>query len=95
MFTNSSSIILTEQWDSALSDIDNAQNGVDLALIRLDRPVTGITPATLYTGSDEIGRIAYWIGYGSIGNGTSGEDPATFGVRYGMENVLDERGDDD
>jgi hypothetical protein len=50
----------------------NAFNGYDLALVRLNTPVLGVTPASLYTGSSEVGQVATFVGYGFTGTGLSG-----------------------
>jgi hypothetical protein len=34
----------------------------DIALVALDEPVTGIGPAKLYTGSDEVGMTVTFVG---------------------------------
>jgi hypothetical protein len=46
--------------------------GYDLALIHLHDPVTGIMPATVYTGNNEIGKVGTYVGYGMRGDGISG-----------------------
>jgi len=42
---------------------------VDLALIKLDRPVTGIRPINLYQGEDEVDKIVSLVGWGYSGKG--------------------------
>jgi len=60
----------------------------DLALLRLESDVAGVTPAVRYRGSDEFGRIATSVGYGAFGDGLSGilDDG---GTRRAGQNVID------
>lgn len=44
----------------------------DIALVRLRTPVTGITPAKLYSGSDELGMVLTIVGTGEHGTGLTG-----------------------
>jgi hypothetical protein len=44
----------------------------DVALLQLVEPVTDITPARLYTGTDEQGLIATFVGRGGTGTGLTG-----------------------
>lgn len=46
--------------------------GVDLALLRLDHVVKGVTPVTLQRAADEQQSVATLVGWGSTGTGTSG-----------------------
>jgi len=51
-------------------DID----GVDMAIVKLDRPVEGLGKApALYAGSAEIGKYLVFGGYGKRGTGSTGE----------------------
>ena len=45
---------------------------VDLALIKLDRPVTGIRPISLYNQLDEFNKVVSFVGWGFTGMGTPG-----------------------
>jgi len=45
---------------------------VDLALIKLDRPVTNIRPASLYQQMDELDQVVSLVGWGFTGMGTPG-----------------------
>lgn len=60
----------------------------DLALIKLGSIVPGITPASLYTGSNELGKIGYTVGYGYGGNGLTGYTGG-YGTKRAMKNVID------
>jgi hypothetical protein len=65
------------------------ENGWDLALLRLDAPITGINLPTLYTGSNELGATATYTGYGLTGNGNTGALSGTAGTLRAGQNVLD------
>jgi len=57
-------------------DIDN-QTGFDMAVLRLPRPLTNLGPQpALYAGSDERGKLITFVGHGTRGIGSSGEDEA-------------------
>jgi len=66
--------------------------GWDIGLLQLDRPVTNITAATRYTGFDDIGMTAAFVGYGRTGTGETGALSGTFGTKRAAENVLDKDG---
>ena len=51
---------------------NNERRGYDIGLIRLRTPVVGVTPATLYRGSDEVGQVGRIVGYGDHGDGQIG-----------------------
>ncbi|MFG0307182.1 MAG: S1 family peptidase [Phycisphaerales bacterium JB040] len=62
-------VLLHPAWtDGSLPD----EQRPDLALVRLDRPVTGVTPSPLYRGSDEAGQVVTFVGGGVTGNGRDG-----------------------
>ncbi|MEW6207324.1 MAG: trypsin-like serine protease [Acidobacteriota bacterium] len=44
----------------------------DLALIRLREPVSGIEPVSIYTATDEVGKIVTFVGRGDTGTGLTG-----------------------
>lgn len=48
------------------------EEGVDLALLRLDRPVRNVTPVPLYRGDDEYDQTVSFLGWGFTGWGTVG-----------------------
>lgn len=45
----------------------------DIALIELRSPVENVTPLALYRGSDEVTKIAMFLGKGATGNGMDGQ----------------------
>lgn len=72
---------------------DSLAKGDDLALLRLSSTVADVTPATLYTGSDELGHAGTHVGYGKTGTGLTGAtEPA--GAKRAAENVVDTFGSD-
>jgi hypothetical protein len=63
--------------------------GWDIALFRLSTPVTGITPAKLYSGSNELGALVTMVGAGSAGTTSTGPRPNPAPVLYASTNVID------
>jgi hypothetical protein len=63
---SSAQMVVNPGWNG------NAFNGYDFALVRLSSPVLGVIPASLYTGSSEVGQIGTFVGYGFTGPGLSG-----------------------
>jgi hypothetical protein len=61
----------------------------DIALIELNAPVAGVTPAQIYTGTNEIGKHGHSVGYGRTGTGTTGFITNTYGTKRAMRNVID------
>ncbi|GAA81852.1 trypsin-like serine protease [Pseudoalteromonas sp. BSi20495] len=49
----------------------------DIALIKLSRPVLGIKPISIYSKSDEKGKVITVFGKGAMGNGLTGENLET------------------
>jgi secreted trypsin-like serine protease len=50
----------------------SVNGGHDIGIVKLDAPVSGITPASLYTGTAENHLITTVVGYGSTGTGLTG-----------------------
>jgi V8-like Glu-specific endopeptidase len=69
-------------WTGSLSA------GYDLGLFHLSSAVSGISAATRYTGSYELGKVATMVGYGMSGTGLTG---ATYydGQKRAGNNVID------
>jgi hypothetical protein len=61
----------------------------DIALIELNAPVAGVTPAQIYTGTNEIGKQGHSVGYGTTGTGTTGFISGTYGTKRAMRNIID------
>jgi hypothetical protein len=66
--------------------------GWDLALIELERPVSGVRPATRYQGDGEVGRLVTKVGYGYQGDGLNGLKSPPTAERLGGQNVIDAAG---
>jgi hypothetical protein len=49
--------------------------GFDIAILRLFQDVSSVTPAELYTTTDENGRVGTYVGFGQSGDGYSGTNP--------------------
>jgi len=77
-----------DKWVANPSWTGNLGAGYDLGLIHLTKAVTGITPATRYTGSSELGKVATFVGYGMTGVGSTGA--TTFdGRKRAGQNTID------
>jgi hypothetical protein len=63
----SSQLIAHPNWNGG-----NVLAGSDFGLVHLGTPVTSLTPATLYMGSDERGKQGTFVGYGLTGTGLTG-----------------------
>ena len=61
----------------------------DIALIELSAPVAGVTPAQIYTGTNEIGKQGHSVGYGLTGTGITGYISNTYGTKRAMRNIID------
>ncbi len=86
--TSTGSVIAASTWFPHASWTGSLLEGWDIALIELATPVVDITPATWYTGTDEVGETATMVGYGKTGDGTTGAVLAS-GTRRAGQNVLD------
>lgn len=75
------------------ADAGDDFGGADLAIVKLDGPVTDAGDAPyLYGGRDEVGRIATITGFGSRGIGSVGEADRFYAqeVAAAARNVIDE-----
>jgi hypothetical protein len=63
----SSQLIMNPGWSNG-----SVFDGYDFGLVHLNSPVVGVTPATLYTGSSEMGQIGTYVGFGLTGTGLTG-----------------------
>jgi len=88
-FGLSSEIIIHPGWSEG-----QVTQGGDLALIRLSVPITSITPATIFNGTNEIGLMGTGVGYGRSGTGITGEIPGTLGIKRAGTNIIDVLGSD-
>jgi len=62
---------------------------MDIALLHLAEPVESIEPVALYRGSDENGQHITLVGYGDLGNASTGPSGFDGQARAG-ENMVDE-----
>lgn len=80
-------------WNSAPSPLANASVGIsqgwDIALFRLTTAVTGITPAQIYTGTNELNSQVYTLGFGRTGTGTTAVTNNVSGAIHGISNTVD------
>lgn len=65
-------IIYHPSWEGHLPEGFAEPSWVDLALIQLAEPVTGIQPVRLYERHDEEGRELVFVGRGKTGDGRGG-----------------------
>ncbi|MGB7158523.1 MAG: trypsin-like serine protease [Tepidisphaeraceae bacterium] len=63
--------------------------GFDIALVRLTTPFTGITPASIYTSFQELGKTVTQVGFGQSGTGKTGSTGAS-GTKRAGDNVVDQ-----
>ncbi|HEV2294683.1 MAG TPA: trypsin-like serine protease [Tepidisphaeraceae bacterium] len=66
----------------------NINNGFDIALVRLDQPITSIAPAAIYTSFQELGKTITSVGFGQTGTGKTGAYLAA-GTKRAGNNVVD------
>lgn len=90
-----SEVYLHEYYD----DSKGPAGGFDIALLKLDAPVNHYTPWSRLRGNPtlnpELGRKSTAVGFGSLGTGLTGYDPATAGFyRIAGDNTLDGLGND-
>jgi hypothetical protein len=79
----STQLIGNPGWNSS-----NPFGGYDFGLVHLSTPVVGITPATLYTGSSDVGQIGTFVGFGFMGTGLTGWKTLD-NQKRAMQNVID------
>ena len=93
-FQLGSTTIAAEQWiphpNWALAGGEsNLFSGWDIGLVRLSDAVTNVDPASLFTGSNELGSIATIVGFGQTGTGATGSLPGSAGTLRAGQNVID------
>jgi hypothetical protein len=76
------------RWFAYPSWTGNLASGYDIGLLQLSSSVSGIAPATRYTGTAEIGKTGTYTGYGMTGTGNTGANKYDGKKRAG-QNVLD------
>lgn len=70
-------------WDG------NASNGDDIALVRLNTAVSGVTPSSWFTGTDQTGVDGISVGFGRTGTGLTGEIAGTHGIKRAGQNTIE------
>jgi len=88
-FAFTGEIIVHPEWTR-----NDFLSGADLALVRLQNPITTIEASQIYTGRDELGQVGTSVGYGRTGTGLTGALPGTAGTLRAGNNVLDVLGTD-
>ncbi|MCJ8273641.1 MAG: TonB family protein [Psychrosphaera sp.] len=61
----------------------------DMALLKLDRPVTHVAATAIYTKTDETNQHVWFVGKGDIGNGKVGITGGSSGLNH-AENIIEE-----
>ncbi len=70
---------------------DGFSSANDLCLVRLQSPITNVTPAPMFVTTEEgLGTTVWGAGYGDL-SGLAGEDPEAFSQRRAFQNVLDRK----
>jgi hypothetical protein len=87
-FTINGNSYTPSQWVVHPGWTGNAFNGFDLVLVRLNAPVLGVTPASLYLGSSEVGAIGTFVGFGFTGTGLTGWQTLD-NQKRAFQNVID------
>lgn len=72
-----SQVIVHPQYNESAIGTDNAH---DIALFRLNRAVTGISPSPIYRSTPQVGQLLTLVGFGAGGTGSSGHD-GSFGTK--------------
>ena len=87
---NAQSVVLSPTWTGFDASI---AKGDDIAMIVLTSKVTNVAPASIYTGSDELGHVGIDVGFGYSGTGTGGQNVGTYGTKRAGPNSVDQFGD--
>lgn len=84
----------TADYSTYYSGYDTSNYYGDLALVHISSAISGVTYATLYSGttSDLVSnhQTATYVGYGYNGTGTSGFTTNTYGTKRAFQNKIDE-----
>lgn len=71
----------------------NLSAGNDIALFRLGSSVSGVTPATIFTGTTELGGVGTSVGFGMTGDGLTGINySVSAGTKRAGRNSIDALG---
>lgn len=63
--------------------------GVDIALVRLHQAVANVNPVPLYNGTNEVGQVGTYVGYGWTGTGVTGSSDRNHNFRRAAYNAVD------
>jgi hypothetical protein len=74
---SSSRIFIHPQYNPNAIGSDSAH---DIAIMKLDRPVTNVTPSSIFRGTPTVGQMLTLVGFGEGGNASTGGD-GTFGIK--------------
>jgi len=85
-FAFSSEVIVHPGWSAG-----GFTDGADLALVRLSNAFVSTPTASIFEGSDELGRVGTSVGYGRTGTGLTG-DVAGSGTKRAGTNAIDALG---
>lgn len=83
-----SQLVFHPTW---LEDDDVFGKANDLCLVKLSSPISGITPAPIYSSTDEaIGAVLWYAGFGDYST-QPGQDPDLYSKRHAIQNTLDRK----
>ena len=77
-------LIMNPNWNNG-----SVFNGYDFGLAHLSSSVTAIPPATLYTGSSDMGQTGTYVGFGAGGTGLTGYQTPPDNLERAFQNVID------
>jgi len=78
-------VVIHPSWDE---EAVGAQGVIDIALLRLADPVSGVSPAPVYRGHDELNAVVVLVGWGRTGDGQDETLVRDGRFRFG-ENLVD------
>jgi len=79
------SALLPQSWFVTGED---TTRGSDIALLALLNDFSNTPTASLYSGSDEIGKQGTYVGFGITGTGITGSQDKTEGTKRGGNNII-------
>ncbi len=88
-FSMAAEVIINPGWSEG-----QYTQGNDLALVRISSPFLNVTPAQIYSGSNELGQVGTGVGYGRSGTGLTGGLFGVSGTKRAGTNVIDALGSD-
>jgi len=63
-------------------------DGTDIGIVNLAQPITSVTPAARFTGTNEVGMTGASVGFGHTGNGNTG-DTQVSATKRAFQNDID------